>query len=174
MAELADAVHLTSCDPALDLLLVRFHLETGARRQGALNLRADYLATRRSSPPSMPTTATAATERRRRALPHRRRNPDHCAPHDTLFGRARAALGWDLRSPVSAHVLRTPPSPTSPDSPATPPPKPAPDTPRPPVTGRYIHATLAEVAAAVAVLTGEPHPLAASTAPHTPSCRRRR
>ncbi|MGI9028377.1 MAG: hypothetical protein ACR2HP_00075 [Ilumatobacteraceae bacterium] len=32
----------------------------------------------------------------------------------------------------------------------------------PTVTGRYIHATLAEVAAVVAVLTGEPHPFAAA------------
>ena len=30
----------------------------------------------------------------------------------------------------------------------------------PSVTGRYLHASIAEVAAAVAVLTGEAHPLA--------------
>lgn len=30
----------------------------------------------------------------------------------------------------------------------------------PSVTSRYLHATLAEVAATVATLTGEPHPLA--------------
>lgn len=50
VAELADAVRLTSRtsrDPVLDLLLVRFHLETGARRQGALNLRHRDLDTRR-------------------------------------------------------------------------------------------------------------------------------
>jgi len=29
----------------------------------------------------------------------------------------------------------------------------------PSVTGRYLHATLAEVAAAIAILTGEAHPL---------------
>jgi integrase len=39
LAELIDAVRLTSRDPDLDLLLVRFHLETGARRDGALRLR---------------------------------------------------------------------------------------------------------------------------------------
>jgi integrase len=32
----------------------------------------------------------------------------------------------------------------------------------PTVTDRYIHASLSEVAAALAALTGEPHPLAAS------------
>lgn len=49
VAELADAVRLTSRDRGLDLLLVRFHLETGARRQGALNLRRADLDARRST-----------------------------------------------------------------------------------------------------------------------------
>ncbi len=79
---------------------------------------------------------------------------------DRLFAAARAVLPWAIRTPVSAHVLRhtaitavariggypvaqafaghTPPS----------------------VTGRYLHATLTEVATAVAVMTGERHPLA--------------
>jgi hypothetical protein len=34
-----DAIRVTSNDPDLDLLLVRFHLESGARRQDALNVR---------------------------------------------------------------------------------------------------------------------------------------
>lgn len=80
--------------------------------------------------------------------------------YDTIFRRARTGLDWSQRTPVSAHVLRhtaitavgrlagypvaqafaghTPPS----------------------VTGRYLHASLAEIAAAVAILTGEAHPLA--------------
>lgn len=80
--------------------------------------------------------------------------------YDTLFDRARTCLDWADRTPVSAHVLRhtaitaigriagypvaqafaghTPPT----------------------VTGRYLHATLAEVASAVAALTGKAHPLA--------------
>ena len=37
--ELVNAVRTTSNDPDLDLLLIRFHLESGARREGALNLR---------------------------------------------------------------------------------------------------------------------------------------
>ena len=41
--ELIGAVRLTSRDPDLDLLVVRFHLETGARRSGALALRRDDL-----------------------------------------------------------------------------------------------------------------------------------
>ena len=80
--------------------------------------------------------------------------------YDRLFARARECLGWDDRTAVSAHVLRhtavtrvgriagypvaqafaghAPPS----------------------VTGRYLHASLAEVATAVAALTGEDHPFA--------------
>lgn len=37
--QLIDAIRTTSRDPDLDLLVIRFHLETGARREGALNLR---------------------------------------------------------------------------------------------------------------------------------------
>jgi len=85
--------------------------------------------------------------------------------------RARSVLPWAARTPVSAHVLRhtaitavariggypvaqafaghNPPS----------------------VTGRYLHATVAEVAAAVAVMTGEPHPLTGQVRPT--GCHRR-
>jgi integrase len=80
--------------------------------------------------------------------------------YDTMFVRARACLAWADRTPVSAHVLRHTAitavgrlagypvaqafaghAPLS-------------------VTGRYLHASLAEIAAAVATLTGESHPLA--------------
>jgi integrase len=37
--ELINGIRTKSSDPDLDLLLVRFHLESGARREGALNLR---------------------------------------------------------------------------------------------------------------------------------------
>jgi integrase len=182
VADLADAVRLTSRDPDLDLLLLRFHLETGARRQGALNLRRRDIDLRRGTlwlrekngdqreQPASPTLLAAlerlARQRRageagsERVLCGPAGSPITARHYDTLFARARSALGWDPRTPVSAHVLRhtavtnvariagyavaqafaghTPPT----------------------VTGRYIHATLAEVAAAVAALTGEPHPLA--------------
>jgi hypothetical protein len=49
LAEALDAVRTTSQDPDLDLLLVRFHLESGARREGALNLRLGDLDRRRST-----------------------------------------------------------------------------------------------------------------------------
>ena len=91
---------------------------------------------------------------------NRRGEPITGRHYDRLFARARDVLGWDDRTPVSAHVLRhtaitrigriagypvaqafaghAPPS----------------------VTGRYLHASLADVATAVAALTGEDHPLA--------------
>lgn len=191
IAQLADAVRLTSRDPGLDLLLVRFHLETGARRQGALNLRRVDLDVSRSTvwlrekhgdqreQPASPSLvaaldrlarggATGVGERVFRGLAGA---PITARRYDTLFARARSVLGWDARTPVSAHVLRhtaitnvarlagyataqafaghTPPT----------------------VTGRYIHATIAEVAAVVASLTGERHPLAGSTI--TRRCERR-
>lgn len=52
LAEAIDAVRTTSQDPDLNLLLVRFHLESGARREGALNLRIGDLDSRRSIPSS--------------------------------------------------------------------------------------------------------------------------
>jgi integrase/recombinase XerC len=49
LAELIEAIRTTSNDPDLDLLLVRFHLESSARRQGALHLRLSDVDARRST-----------------------------------------------------------------------------------------------------------------------------
>ena len=160
---------------------MRFHLEAGARRQGALALQvrdldsahatvwlAEKNDTTREQPvsPSLVTAlehhaaARGATGAEELVFRNRRGHPIGGHHHDALFARARACLAWAERTPVSSHVLRhtavtaigriggypvaqafaghTPPT----------------------VTGRYLHATLAEVAEAVAVLTGEAHPLA--------------
>lgn len=181
LTALADAVRATSADPDLDLLLIRFNLETGARRQGALNLRVRDIDTRRATvwlrekndtqreQPASPSLvslllAHAADRGGGRAdeavFRNRRGEPITGRHYDRLFARARDVLGWADRTPVSAHVLRhtaitrigriagypvaqafaghAPPS----------------------VTGRYLHATLADIATAVAALTGEAHPLA--------------
>ena len=124
------------------------------------------MATKREQPVSPSLLAALEAHHRQRAQPGRGRvfttaggAPVTARRYDTLFARARTALAWDARTPLSAHVLRhtaitnvarlagyataqafaghTPPT----------------------VTGRYIHATLAEVAAALEGLTGEPHPL---------------
>lgn len=47
--ELINAVRTTSNDPDLDLLVLRFHLESGARREGALNLRHRDLDAKRAT-----------------------------------------------------------------------------------------------------------------------------
>lgn len=93
--------------------------------------------------------------------------------YDAIFGRAQRLLPWTERTQVSAHVLRHTaitavgrlagypvaqafaghaPSGT---------------------TGRYLYASIEEVAVAVAMLTGEPHPLAPGSAhrPRTGRCR---
>ncbi len=181
LGEVIDAIRTTSTDPQLDLLLVRFHLETGARRGGAINLTVADLDDRRStvwlrekndsereqplSPTTMRLIRTHAAQRggergegavfwTKSGLPLTSRR------YDAIFGRAQRLLPWAARTQVSAHVLRHTaitavgrlagypvaqafaghvPSGT---------------------TGRYLYASLEEVAEAVAMLTGEPHPLA--------------
>ena len=181
LSQLLDAVRTTSNDPELDLLLIRFHLETGARREGALNLRYRDLDPERATvrlrekgdnereQPVSPALLALLQRHTEAPCGHhlddpvlRTRNgtPITARRYDTIFDRARACLPWAERTPVSAHVLRhtaitavgrlagypvaqafgghAPPS----------------------VTGRYLHATITEIAAAVAILTGQAHPLA--------------
>jgi integrase len=193
LAELIAAVRTTSNDPDLDLLLVRFHLESGARREGALNLRRRDLDLRRATvwlrekgggereqpvSPSLTAllerhaTTRGATTLNDAAFRTARGAPLSQRRYSTIFDRARPCLDWAHRTPVSAHVLRhtaitavgrlagypvaqafaghSPPS----------------------VTGLYLQASPAEVAAAVATLTGEAHPLAGGQRRHDgPACR---
>jgi integrase len=180
LEELISAIRTTSRDPDLDLLLVRFHLESGARRDGALNLRRRDLDDRRATAwlrekfgdereqplsPSLIQLLTSHAEHRGGHAPEnavfRTRHGEAITRrhYNTLFDRARPCLPWAERTPVSAHVLRYtainavgrvagyavaqafaghhPPS----------------------VTGLYLRARPSEVAAAIATLTGEPHPL---------------
>lgn len=187
-AELIDAVRTTSADPALELLLVRFHLEIGARRSGALALRRRDIDERRATiwltekdstreqPASPSLLAALVRHHAERAAGGDAvfRRHDGIAvtarDYDRLFTRARRVLPWAERTPVSAHVLRHtaitaiarlggyPVAQTfAGHTPAT-------------VTGRYLHASMAEVAAAVALMTGERHPLE----PTSPACAHRR
>lgn len=192
LAELIDAVRATSNDPDLDLLLVRFHLESGARREGALNLRLRDIDTRRATvwlrekgdsereQPISPSLirlldrharTRGATDSNDPLLRTMAGRPITARRYDTLFSRARRCLPWSDRTPVSAHVLRhtainavgryagypvaqafaghAPPS----------------------VTGRYMQATLEEVAATIAALTSETHPLAPPAQPARTRCR---
>lgn len=181
LAEAVDAIRTCSRDLDLDLLLTEFHLETGARREGALNLTLDDLDERRCSvwlhekfskereQPISPSLlgrikslalvrgvarGTDKVFRSARGRPITRRH--YC----TLFGNVQAALPWSVRTPVTTHVLRH----TA-----------AKAVER--VAGRavaeaflghapettsdiYTKATLEEVAAVVAYLTDQAHPLA--------------
>lgn len=184
LGELIDAIRTTSTDPHLDLLLVRFHLETGARRGGAVNLTVADLDDRRStawlhekndsereqpvSPSTMGLIRAHATERNSGAgggavFWTRSGGPLTRRRYDAIFARARPGLPWAERTQVSAHVLRHTaitavgrlagypvaqafaghvPSGT---------------------TGRYLYASIEDVAEAVSVLTGESHPLASGS-----------
>lgn len=174
------AIRTTSNDPALDLLLVRFHLESGARREGALNLRLGDIDDHRSTvwlhekfdqereQPISPSLRAAIVEHshqrggratgdavfrtsRRTAITRRRYN--------TIFDRAKPSIPWATRTPVSAHVLRhtaiTAVERVAGYSVAQAFAGHRSGT----VTGTYTRARIDEVAAAVAVLSGEPHPL---------------
>jgi site-specific recombinase XerD len=181
LTELIDAIRTTSRDPDLDLLLVRFHLESGARRQGTLNLHLGDLdparatawlrekndtereqpispalcqllhdhaisrgATRAHDAVFRTRTLTAMSERR----------------YSTIVDRARPCLAWGLanaglraRPAPHRHYRRRPPR-RLPRCPAFA------GHAQPSVTGTYLHATIEDIATAVATLTGLPHPLA--------------
>ncbi len=197
LEELIDAIRTTSTDPHLDLLLVRFHLETGARRGGAINLTVADLDYRRSTAwlhekndsereqPVSPGTLQlirAHTEQRGSESDAdavfwtKSGQPLTSRRYDAIFARAQRLLPWAPRTQVSAHVLRHTaitavgrlagypvaqafaghvPSGT---------------------TGRYLYASLEEIAEVVAMLTGEPHPLAPDLdhPPRSGRCRGRR
>ncbi len=84
--------------------------------------------------------------------------------YDRLFARVRRHLGWDHRIPLTAHVLRHTAITRVGRIAGYPVAQAFAGHAPPTVTGRYLHATLADVATAVAALTGEPHPLAHSEA----------
>lgn len=181
LAEAIEAVRMCSRDLDLDLLLVEFHLESGARREGALNLTLDDLDERRSTvwlrekfskqreqpitPSLLARTRTLAVARGAargtdKVFRSTRGRPISRKRYCTLFGNVQAALPWSVRTPVTTHVLRHTAG-TAVErvagkavaesflghAPAT-------------TTDIYTQATLGEVAAVVAYLTGEPHPLA--------------
>lgn len=164
------------------LLLVRFHLETGARVQGALNLRVrdvdparstvwlrEKHDTTREQPASPSLVALLLVHAADRGgasandsvFRTRRGEPITGRRYDRLFARARDHLGWDARTPLSAQVLRHTAVTRVGRIAGYPVAQAFAGHAPPTVTGRYLHATLADVAAAVAEMTGEAHPLAA-------------
>jgi integrase/recombinase XerC len=186
-AELGDvwaAAVATAKDPELDLLLIRFHLETGARRMGAINLRVKDLDRHRQTiwlrekfgaereQPVSASLLDAVTQLGERRGSHRPEDrallawrraagtPITDRTYDRIFTRLQGEVPWSQRTPLTAHVLRhtaiTAVERTAGFAVAA---RFAGHTPAS-VTGTYTKADISEVAAAVSHLTGEPHPLA--------------
>lgn len=179
------AVSATTKDPELDLLLLRFHLETGARRIGAINLRVRdldpdrqtvWLHEKFGAEREQPVSGSLLQALHRLAHARGAHLPDHSvlvhlrlrggAPagvtdrtYDRIFTRAQQIVPWAQRTPLTAHILRytaiTAVERVAGHAVAS---KFAGHTPAS-VTGCYAKATIHEVAAAVALLTHEPHPL---------------
>ncbi|WP_216216941.1 tyrosine-type recombinase/integrase [Amycolatopsis aidingensis] len=187
LAEVNEIAAATGDDPALDALLIRLHTETAARRGGALNLRPRDLdpqqclillrekgGTLRWQPVS-PTLMThlldhaehrgAAGDPGGQLLRYRPGAPITHRRYDHLWHRIRHHLPWAAAQQISTHWLRHTTLTwverhfgfatahayaghlDTTDHHAN-------------ATTTYIKASLADVATALATLTGEPHPLA--------------
>ncbi len=184
LAEINQAAAATGDDPALDTLLLRLHTETACRRGGALALRPDDLdpdqclirlrekgETVRWQPVS-PTLVSRLVEhaRERHAPPdgqllrYNSGRPITSRRYDHLWTRLGRHLPWVRTQQISTHwirhttltwvernfgyaVARAYAGHTDSSGEAG-------------ATASYVRASLAEVAAALAALTGEPHPLA--------------
>lgn len=133
LEQLFDVVASGGNDPDLDMLLVRFHFETGARREGALNLKlGDVDATNqlvtlaekfdkvRTVPMSRDLTDMLLAHAASRGVVRSSESLFRYKPGDgatvgapltrkryeTLFTRVQEALPWAKRLGVSAHWLR--------------------------------------------------------------------
>jgi site-specific recombinase XerD len=185
LAEINQVAATTGDDPELDALILRLHTETACRRGGALALRPDDLDPAQClvmlrekgetvrwqpvSPTLMAGLVRHAAERHAppdgRLLRYRDGRPVTYRRYDGLWVRIGRHLPWVRTQQVSTHWIRHTTltwvernfgfaiahayaghtDGTSDTGSAT---------------STYVRATLAEVATALAALTGEPHPLA--------------
>jgi integrase/recombinase XerC len=187
LAEINQVAATTGRDPALDTLLLRLHTETACRRGGALNLRRVDLdsqqclvrlrekgGTQRWQPvsPTLMAALLAHWEERGDGSPtsagqllrYYNRRPITYRRYDHLWQRIGEQLPWVATQGITAHWLRhtiitwvertfgyavarafAGHSESGGDGGST---------------ATYVKADLSEIAAAVAALTGEPHPLA--------------
>ncbi|MEV0760430.1 site-specific integrase [Nocardia sp. NPDC050435] len=191
LAEICTVVATTGNDPELDSLLLRLHIETACRRGGALALRPADLDTEQClvhlrekggtdrwqpvSPTVMRHLVQHAEQRHSprfdQLLRYRDGTPITGRRYDYIWSRVRGEIAWAAAQRVSMHWLR--------------------HTTLTWVertfgyavarrfaghqhgraagtTGTYVKADIQEVAAALAVMTREPHPLADTQCPHTP------
>lgn len=185
LAEINHIAATTGNDPALDTLILRLHTETACRRGGALNLRPQDLdptqclillrekgETHRWQPVS-PTLMTHLQQhadhrgapRTRQLLRYTDGRPITTRRYDHLWNRIGTHLPWAATQQISTHWLRHTTltwvernygyavarayaghTDNGGGDAGT--------------TTTYIRATIHEIAAALATLTGEPHPLA--------------
>jgi integrase len=186
LAELFTIAARTGNDPELDTLILRLHAETACRRGGALALRPCDLDVSQSLvllrekgdstrwQPVSPTlmqylldhAESRGVDEHARLLRYRNGRQITTRRYDYLWSRIRRQLPWAAAQQVSTHWLRhttltwverrfgyavarayaghT-------------------DSANAGTTATYIRADINEVAAALATLTGEPHPLAELT-----------
>src|SRR5690348_17040042 len=186
LAEINQAAAATGNDPELDTLLLRLHTETACRRGGALALRPQDLdpdqclvllrekgETVRWQPVSPTLMARLVQHGQDRHAPqggqlfrYASGQPITSRRYDHLWTRIGRALPWVRTQQISMHwirhttltwvernfgyaVARAYAGHTDSGGEAG-------------ATSTYVRASLPEVAAALAALTGEPHPLAAS------------
>jgi integrase len=183
LAEIITVAATTGNDPNLDTLLLRLHTETACRRGGALGLRLCDLDTEQClillhekgettrwqpvSPTLMQNLLTHAEQPGaapdEQLLRYRNGQPITARRYDHLWNRIGKHLPWVATQQVSTHWLRhttltwverhfgyaiarayaghT-------------------DNSNAGTTATYVRASLTEIAAALAALTGEPHPFA--------------
>ncbi len=184
LAEINHVAATTGDDPVLDSLLLRLHTETACRRGGALALRPQdldpaqclvFLREKGQTVRWQPVSPTLMTHLGRHAehrhaprdgqlLRYRAGQPITRRRYDYLWSRIGTQLPWVATQQISTHWIRhttltwverafgyaVAHAYAGHADPAT----------DPTATATYIRATLHEVAAALAALTGEPHPLA--------------
>lgn len=183
--DLWKVARFTGSDPDLDTLLIRFHLETGGRRGGAINALISKMDTEqqivllkekarkdRWQPISKSLldalelhiasrggSSTSSLFRYQDGSPLTRKR------YETLFGRLKSRHSWAKSLGVSAHWLRhtaiTMVEQTSSYAIAQ---KFAGHAGRTP-TDTYVTVTLSDVARAVEIITGEEHPMATKARP---------
>ena len=182
LAEIIKMAQATGNDPALDTLLLRLHTETACRRGGALSLRPSDLDTEQCLillhekggtirwQPVFPTlmhhlllhNEERGNGSREQLLRYRNRQPITARRYDHLWSRLGKHLPWVATQQISTHwlrhttltwverhfgyaVARAYAGHTGKSDAGS--------------TTTYIQADLQEVASALAMLTGEPHPL---------------
>lgn len=187
LRQVVTATPVGSDDPDLDELIVRFHLQTGARRAGALNLRVPDLDVDRQTiwlhekydqDREVPVSSQLLEDLRRHAVErgsgdkvspvfHYRRGRDGqprpltYRRYNTLFPRLQRLVSFSANTELVAHTLRTTAIAMVERVGGTEVARAFAGHAEPDVTSGYAKASIEEVAAAVGHLLGEDHPLAA-------------